>query len=168
MVSSRPVRTVAVILVRILGTATVLTGIANCTVYPSAPSDPAFDTDVLPIFEAHCTRCHGDGPDGGSLQSAAGTPDSNLLPVACFTLYGDNPDAGAGGCIVGANAEAPSIGVYTQSTAAGIQMPPPPAPSLNSYEQGVINAWVAESPPRKCSNSSNPDPALHCVSGSYP
>jgi hypothetical protein len=39
---------------------------AGCTVYPSTPSQPAFDTDVLPIFQSHCIRCHGAGPpDGG-------------------------------------------------------------------------------------------------------
>jgi hypothetical protein len=155
-------------LVRALGLAAAISGAAGCTLYPSAPAGPAYDTDVRPIFEAHCNRCHGDGPDGGSLNNAAGTQDTGLTPTGCFTQFGVNPDAGTGGCTTGANAQAPQISMYVHSTAVGIQMPPPPAPSLNSYELGVIDAWVAEPMPRKCSNSPNPDPALHCPSGSYP
>jgi hypothetical protein len=156
-------------LVRLVGFATAATWVgAGCTSYPSAPSDPAYDTDVLPIFEAHCNRCHGNGPDGGSLNVAAGTQDTAMgPPLACFTQYGLNPDAGVGSCTAGANSQAPAIGSYVHSTMVGMQMPPPPAAQLNSYELGVIDAWVAESP-RKCSNSPNPDPALHCPSGSYP
>jgi len=156
-------------LVRALGLAAAISGAAGCTLYPSAPSGPAFDTEVLPIFEAHCNRCHGNGPDGGSLNVAAGTQDSGLgPPLACFTQYGLNPDAGMGGCTDGANSQASVIDHYIRSTAVGTQMPPAPAPPLNSYELGVLDAWVAEPMPRKCSNSPNPDPALHCPSGSYP
>jgi mono/diheme cytochrome c family protein len=37
----------------------------------AVPAAPTYQTDVRPIFLAHCTRCHGDGTaDGGSLNNA--------------------------------------------------------------------------------------------------
>jgi hypothetical protein len=154
-------------LVRALGLAAAISGAAGCTLYPSAPSGPAYDTDVRPIFEAHCNRCHGDGPDGGSLNNAAGTQDTGSFPTACFTQFGANSDAGLGGCSLGAKSQSLVMSMYIHSTMVGTQMPPPPAPSLNSYELGVIDAWLAEMP-LKCSDSPNPDPALFCTAGSYP
>ncbi len=42
---------------------------ASCS--QAVPTAPAYDTEVRPIFLAHCTRCHGDGiADGGSLNNA--------------------------------------------------------------------------------------------------
>ena len=63
MAITRPIRS---LLVRGLVGALALGGV-GCSIYPAAPAEPAYDTDVLPIFQAHCTRCHGNGPDGGSL-----------------------------------------------------------------------------------------------------
>ena len=51
----------------------------GCSTYPAAPAQPAFDTDVLPIFQAHCTRCHDNNPDGGPLQP---TSTSGRTPPA--------------------------------------------------------------------------------------
>lgn len=152
-------------LVRALGLAVVLAG-AGCTLYPSPPAEPAYDTDVRPIFLAHCARCHGDGPDGGSLNTVAGSSKTGATPVSCLTQFGTSD---GGTCTTGANAEATNglLDSYVHGRTAGEQMPPAPAPPLNSYELGVIDAWVAESP-RKCSDSPNPDPALQCKPGSYP
>lgn len=149
-------------LVRVLGAATMLAGAAGCTAYPSAPTDPVYETDVRPIFLAHCARCHGDGPDGGGVRTIPGasTPPG-ALPLACFTQYGSSP-----ACHFGAVADVGSFEAYIGSNPS-IPMPPPPAPPLNSYEQAVILNWAAEATP-KCSNSPNPDPALFCIAGSYP
>ncbi|HVV49311.1 MAG TPA: hypothetical protein VHO06_06620 [Polyangia bacterium] len=167
-------------LVRTLGGAAALAlAGAGCTAYPSAPSEPAFDTDVRPIFLAHCTRCHGAGPDGGALNSATGSYDETTVgsitsvPSPCLQIFGvPSADAGApSGCSGGgANKFAAEIGsAIVADTPADFQMPPAPAPHLDDYEVKVIQAWVAEpTSSRKCSNSPNPDPALNCIAGSYP
>jgi hypothetical protein len=137
---------------------------AGCTIYPSTPSDPAFDTDVLPIFEAHCTRCHGAGPDGGALNTAS-IPGMGLMEASgpCLTQFGDNStlDPNGNGCLAGANTYATKIQAYIDPNFMS-RMPPPPAPVLDSWEMAVVNAWVAEKPKRTCSNSSQPAPALLC------
>ncbi len=148
------------------GSAAVLAlGAAGCTAYPSAPSDPAYDTDVRPIFLAHCARCHGNGPNGGSINIVPGASSQGYNPIACFTQYGTNNNANPdGGCFYGAEADHTVIGTYVHSSDPTIEMPPPPAPRLNSHELDVIDAWLAVVPP-KCSNSSNPDPAFFCPDG---
>jgi hypothetical protein len=149
MTITRPIKLLLVSLVGGLAVPLALGG-AGCTSYPSPPSKPAFDTDVLPIFEAHCTRCHGNGPDGGALNRAVAPnfpyPDGGPNPTAApfLTIFGSaaryalelpmylNPD-------------------YTQ------RMPPPPAPLLNDWELKVVLAW-SKNP--ICSNSSDPDPTI--------
>lgn len=144
-----------------------------CTSYPTPPAQPAFDTDVLPIFEAHCTRCHGSGPDGGSLKTVfvpgTGTGTGVVTATApCLTQFGNN--SSSYDCIAGAAAFATPtlLGQYIQP-GFELRMPPPPAPELTSYELDVINAWIAEADPANnvlpiCSRSSNPNPALLCTS----
>jgi hypothetical protein len=137
----------------------------GCTVYPSEPADPAFDTDVLPIFEAHCTRCHGSGPDGGSLKSVyvyvpgVGSGVVTTQPP-CLTQYGNNSNSA--GCVAGAASYASLIKTYIQPGAM-YRMPPPPAPELTPWEMEVVEAWATPKTPL-CSRSSNPDPALLCTS----
>jgi hypothetical protein len=136
----------------------------GCTAYPPGPAQPAFDTDVLPIFEAHCTRCHGAGPDGGALNTAY-IPGMGALGASgpCLTQYGNNlyPSTPYS-CIAGAAAYTDKIQMYIQPSFS-LRMPPPPAPELNTWEMDVVEAWLAENPPI-CSRSSNPDPALFCNS----
>lgn len=159
----RPIRA----FVGILGFAVAATWVAaGCTSYPSAPADPVYETDVRPIFLAHCTRCHGDGPDGGSRNTVPGSSKTGAVPLSCLTQYGAS-DGGA--CTQGANEQAANgkLDNYVHGKTPGELMPPAPSASLNSYELGVIDNWVAESPP-KCSDSSNPDPALLCTAGSFP
>jgi hypothetical protein len=153
----------------------------GCTVYPSSvPAEPAFDTDVRPIFLAHCTRCHGAGPDGGNLNPAAVpgvvyTDAGPPLPSDPFlTQYGDvcskptdRADGGApicslGRCRCGALTYA-SNGQIQKQIHSGL-MPPRPAPPLDDWEMKVIDAWAAQKKP-VCSNSPNPDPALFCDGG---
>jgi hypothetical protein len=169
MTITRPIR---LLLARGLAAALALGGV-GCVAYPSPPSQPAFDTDVLPIFQAHCTRCHGDGPDGGAFNAAsapgvtynaAGPP----MPIGPFlTQFGDTcsplADGTPGTCAN--NATCPRCGALVwvkqikQYIAPGYvqRMPPPPAPVLNDWEMKVVNAWTAHP---ICSNAADPDPTI--------
>ena len=166
MTINRPMRS-------LLAAALALVG-AGCTAYPSPPSQPAYDTDVQPILLAHCTRCHGNGPDGGALNHAgvpgvtynAAGPPRTLGPF--LTEFGDTctplSDGTPGTCTnnptgcsrCGAAYWAPNLSAYVDPDAT-IPMPPPPAPQLNDWELKVIHAWVAHP---ICSNSSRPDPTI--------
>ena len=171
-------------LTRLLRTA-LFVGLAawgvGCTAYPSDPSEPAFDTDVLPIFQAHCTRCHGAGPPDGGLNSKNLNPGSAVnydggRNCALLTSSIAAPDLTRyGPCVAvdgGAEACPPALGgaasyrtliqqdVHLKSSCS--QMPPPPAPALDDYELKVIDAWTTQMPLPICSHSSSPDPALLC------
>jgi hypothetical protein len=159
------------------GAAALALGAAGCTLAPATPSDPAFDTDVRPIFFAHCARCHGAGPDGGALNTTS-TPNwdggllctttpigPNLTTYCANDQYGNKvcpPDPGAG---AGFYATLKVDGIHDvlhASAGTCIEMPPPPAPSLDEWELAVVDAWLAEQPMPICSRSSNPDPSLLC------
>jgi hypothetical protein len=165
---------ISLLLARGLAAALALGGV-GCVAYPSPPSQPAFDTDVLPIFQAYCTRCHGNGPDGGALNSA-GVPGGDYrvagpTPVSgpSLTQYGETclplADGTPGTCMN--NARNCRCGAYDYALDGLIMadiapnstepMPPPPALPLNDWELKVVNAWVANP---VCSNSPNPDPAI--------
>ncbi|HEY6475451.1 MAG TPA: hypothetical protein VI456_02655 [Polyangia bacterium] len=152
----------------------------GCTVYPSStPSEPAFDTDVRPIFEAHCTRCHGAGPDGGTLNTFStpnydgglGCPTSATATGGPFLTTYCTPDAN-GVLLCAMNPKSKGAGFYALTgtihqvlhdlNGTCEQMPPPPAPALNDWELSVIDTWAAEQPQPTCSTSPNPDPDLLC------
>jgi hypothetical protein len=155
----------------------------GCTVYPAVPAQPAFDTDVLPIFEAHCTRCHGAGPNGGALNNAYIPGMGNLQAAApCLNQFGNNSNSYT--CPAGAASYATRGLIWKYIQPGYVQrMPPPPAPLLDPWEMEVIDAWISENAPCQtnadcaspqvctgnmvcmlCSRSSNPDPALLCNS----
>jgi hypothetical protein len=146
-------------------------GAASCSTYPAAPAQPAFDTDVLPIFQAHCTRCHDNNPDGGPRHSVY-RPDSEGGPVTAtnpgLSVYG--PCYASGSCYTNAAAFAvkqdgqPGLIYQTIHRAVNdtLLMPPPPSRRLNEFELNVIDNWLAETPMPICSHSANPDPALLC------
>jgi mono/diheme cytochrome c family protein len=162
------------------GAAALTLGAAGCTIAPAVPANPAFDTDVRPIFLAHCTRCHGAGPDGGTFNTAAvpnfdrgltcpSTTGPNLMVYCALDSYGNkvcppNPGAGAGfyATLKGSGLQT----VLHEASGTCLQMPPPPAPSLDEWELAVVDAWVAGASHNNgqavCSHSSNPDPALLC------
>jgi hypothetical protein len=134
----------------------------GCTSYPSAPADPVYDTDVRPIFLAHCTRCHGNGPDGGRLNIVPGAAQPGSTLVACFTQWGSNKSLSidGGGCFYGAYSDRTSFSQVIHSSDPKVQMPPPPAPRLNSYELDVFDNWIANK--WKCTDSPQPNPAYLC------
>jgi hypothetical protein len=142
-------------------------GAASCSTYPAAPAEPAYDTDVLPIFQAHCTRCHDNNLDGGGANHAVFRPGtdggSGAAGVPHFNVFGPcYPNDGgpllcdgvAGfGSLIQMRIHLPDTDVF--------RMPPPPSRRLDDWEMKVIDAWAAENPPI-CSKSANPDPALQC------
>jgi hypothetical protein len=166
MASTRPIKS---LLARAFAAALTL-GAASCSVYPAAPAGPAFDTDVLPIFEAHCTRCHDNNLDGGGASHEVFRPDASGGPVTAgaphLSVYGPCYPAPAGGpSVCYSNAAAYHTLIHTDIHRAEndpLRMPLPPARPLDDWEINVIDAWVAEQPLPICSNSAHPDPALLC------
>lgn len=165
MAITRPIRSR---LIRGLGAALVL-GVVGCSVYPSAPADPAYDTDVLPIFQAHCTRCHDNGLDGGAnniviVADAANGPQ--VVGPPALAQFGPCLIPDGGGvprCGIGAAEYATLIHTYIHYPDTNpLRMPPPPGPRLDDWEMNVIDAWTAQMPIPICSRSANPDPALLC------
>ena len=179
MTTTRPPRLLLVGPFGALVAALALGGV-GCVSYPSPPSQPAFDTDVLPIFQAHCTRCHGNGPDGGAFNVASVPgvvyPDGGgpNVPTGPFlTQFGDTCEPlsdGTPGTCANPNAVCSHCGALIWVTQIKqyidpgftLRMPPPPAPVLNDWELKVVNSWTAHP---ICSNSPDPDPTI-CPPGS--
>ena len=173
MTITRPIR---LLLARGLVAALAMGG-AGCVAYPSPPAQPAFDTDVGPIFLAHCARCHGEGPDGGAQNAAgvpgmtynaagAGPPPQPIGPYLTrfFDVCSPLPDGSRGTCQN--SADNCTCGAFTWASLIKLRvdgapnmpiMPPPPAPLLNEWELKVVDAWTKNP---ICSNSANPDPAI--------
>lgn len=150
---------------------------------PSAPASPAYVEDVLPIFKAHCTRCHGDGPDGGMLHDPLNpVPDGGPLTSDPVSLTGLNgfltQYVDSGDCTVDGAATNPSVchlGALSMATMPMfllserihgqlLPMPPPPAARLDSYELSVMDAWISHP---ICSRAQNPAPNV-CPPGVGP
>jgi hypothetical protein len=131
---------------------------------------------VLPIFEAHCTRCHDNNPDGGPLHEVF-RPDASGGPVTArppgLSVFGPCYPYNGGALACYSNAAAFAVSpqpgqpglIYTDIHRAEddvLRMPLPPARPLDDWEMNVIDAWAAEKPIPICSRSANPDPALLC------
>ncbi|HVT07249.1 MAG TPA: hypothetical protein VHO67_07315 [Polyangia bacterium] len=164
--------------------AVALFGLASCsTTVASAPSQPAFDSDVRPIFMAHCVRCHGAGdalnvPTNPTGPDAAVPANINVTMYRSYNLYLnqyalDNGQCGGGGdggtqsgCKYGALKWAGLIwSSLTAPASSATHMPPAPAPDLDDWEKDVIHNWTNEKPTPVCSNASDPDPTI-CPPGS--
>ena len=115
------------------------------------PAKPTFTVDVLPIFRAHCVRCHGAG---GTLN--VDPLGLEMAPPSTFLdQYDDKvdctPDAMGNvplTCVGGARYDAQdgAIHLYINAT-QGLRMPMQPSEPLDSWELAVVNNWVAEMPP---------------------
>jgi hypothetical protein len=142
-------------------------GAASCSTYPPAPAEPAYDTDVLPIFQAHCTRCHDNNLDGGGGNNAVYRPGVDADPVVAgaprLNAFGPcySYDGGAPLCYLPQYHASIETDIHRAEN--DIQrMPLPPARQLDSWEMNVIDTWLAEQPTPICSHSAHPDPALQC------
>lgn len=126
---------------------------------PPVPAEPAYDTDVRPIFMSHCIRCHGAGPDGGTINTAtqptgpdgAALASDNLSTTPYWlNVYKAPGKAGALACAMGGT-------LKTKIHGGVLPMPPPPAPLLDDWALKVLDAWIANP---ICSRSPTPDPTI--------
>lgn len=134
-------------LIRFIGVALTLgLGLGAC-----APADPpvhpSFATDILPVMEAHCTRCHGGN---GTLTADPGGTSSMALfrgaPLnGYFTQYEDKTGCPTAQC-AGAKTLAASIKVYVHNP-KDLRMPPPPSDPLSDWELKLIDNWAANPAP---------------------
>jgi hypothetical protein len=128
-----------------------LTAFALAGCESPVPAKPTFTADVLPIFRAHCVRCHGAG---GTLN--VDPLGLEMAPPSTFLdQYDDKvdctPDAMGNvplTCVGGARYDAQdgAIHLYINAT-QGLRMPMQPSEPLDSWELAVVNNWVAETPP---------------------
>lgn len=122
---------------------------AGCNLEPDAVAKPTYEADVRPIFMSRCIRCHGSPPLGDLTSSpASGSP----VPTVRFDVFGDtNCDTDGGtGCVHGAVYEAMQKNFtrfLVTNAGSALEMPPPPAPKLTSYQRDTILKWESESPP---------------------
>jgi len=120
----------------------------------------------MPIFRAHCTRCHDNNLDGGP-NHAAYRPAANggPLPAGAPALTAFGPcyptDGGAPLCYLPAWHTQIETDIHRAENDS-LRMPLPPSRPLDEWETSVIDAWLAEKPMPICSRSASPDPALLC------
>jgi hypothetical protein len=124
------------------------------------PASPSYAADVRPIFMSRCVRCHGSGPDGGTLRmaleptgpNAAALASDPTKPTTCYLDQyadsGDCPDAGGSTlvCHRGAYHCATMVnGIDVRVHGGGpikVSMPPPPSSGLDDWELKVVDAWT--------------------------
>jgi len=145
--------------------AVALLGLASCsTTVASAPSQPAYDSDVRPILMAHCARCHGAG-DAINVPTQPTGPDAAVQPgiannvstLKSTNLYfdryhGDGTKQGAYEARLLIPVTLPPKAKYP------LLMPPAPAPGLADWEVDVLNNWLGTGAP--CSLDPNPDQTI--------
>jgi hypothetical protein len=89
-----------------------------------APAPPAFEKDVLPVFQAKCLRCHGEYKRRGGL---------DLRNKAAILKGGEGGPALAPG-----SPEKSSLWIKI----AGGKMPPPGADPLTDAEKALVRSWI--------------------------
>jgi hypothetical protein len=138
--------------------AIVIGGAVSAACQPDVPFAPLFETDVKPVFMAHCVRCHGAGdmlrgepyvnPATGqpTLDPSTGMP-LRRLPMYCYLdrydSVGDCPNGadcvmGARDCVGLLETRFPPMGGVPET----YRMPPPPSEPLNEWEQEVLRRWL--------------------------
>ena len=136
-------------------------GACHSTSDPGLPEMPSYATDVAPIFNANCVRCHGAGGTLNAAPNPDGSPNTVGMPVTCYlSMYDD-----AGDCTVGDGGIISSTckrGAHFCGTASGDPpnslvsyytliltqdeggMPPPPWPALGAREKELIRRWTLD------------------------
>jgi hypothetical protein len=111
----------------------LLVGAAGCG--NDAPLFPSYATDVKPILDAHCIRCHGaggtDNLDPDMPPIAANNNAKMPNPGEDFRTY-----AGA----------VKSAGLF-KTTIDTWPMPPPPSTALTPYERDTLVTWGSAAVP---------------------
>src|ERR1041384_6115557 len=84
----------------------ILSTLAGCDgeKEPPIPEMPTYATDVRPILEAHCTRCHNETLSGAINPMTGGLDRPSLCHLNRFESTGDGSAAGiaSGACSLGA------------------------------------------------------------------
>ncbi len=115
------------------------------------PVKPSFATDVLPVMEAHCTRCHGDN---GSLNPDPQVinPTFRTAPTdGYFTQYDDKTGCptlrapGPAGCQGAKALGLTTMKVYIHTDA--LRMPPRPSDPLSEWDLKLLDNWIAAGAP---------------------
>lgn len=123
---------------------------------PPIPEMPSFATDVRPILEKHCTRCHNETLSGDTNPMTGGLDRPSLCHLNRFESTGDCSDTGisTGACSLGAEycgtktGDPPSSYISTFVSIAQDEggMPPPPAAPLSAREKEIILRWTSADP----------------------
>jgi len=105
----------------------------------SAPDEPSWQVDVMPLFAANCVRCHAYPFRGGGTRSD-GTPRTSALRLDSF----DDTELADGNVASGAAKSVQAIFRHTHGIALlpGQRVMPPDRP-LDDYELEVIRNWAA-------------------------
>jgi hypothetical protein len=119
------------------------------------PGQPTYTTDLKPLFEAHCVRCHSaDGVDGGTGQDPRSILPTDQ-PVSHLDSYADVGDCSLDGaatatvpCVRGAYFEATlgPMSAYLHMTSS-LRMPLAPSEPLTSWELSLVDKWIANGAP---------------------
>ncbi len=129
----------------VIAVATAAMG-AGCNLEPSAVSKPTYEADVRPIFMSRCIRCHGSP----GLSDQGPQPSPTAPGTVRFDVFADTncaTDAGGAACVHGAAYEAMTGKFSTflvMYAGTPLEMPPPPAPGLTSYQRDTILVWENE------------------------
>jgi hypothetical protein len=103
------------------------------------PVRPSYKTDIAPLMEAHCVRCHGAGgtlnadPDMSPSFPFKGAPTNGY-----FTQLAD-PGAGKYGALHYTGTLTP----YMKMFLVDIGMPPPPSDRLDNRDIDMLLDWCA-------------------------
>lgn len=101
----------------------------------TAPADPVFTRDILPIFRKSCSECHGGQKPKGDL---------SVETVASLLKGGQSGEA----AVVPGRPEASPLIRMVQDQVEDLEMPPLPKrakyPALTQDEIAKLRAWVAQ------------------------
>ena len=118
------------------------------------PVSPSYATDVKPILDANCVRCHGQGGQLNVDPALTGMlkgkkPASAYLdkledPAGCVEAQKKNPNTPC----TGALPNAALLSAYL-TIDAYLRMPPVPSEALSDRDIGILKRWAAETPAPK-------------------
>ena len=114
--------------------AAALAGV-GCNLEPGVPGQPSYETDVKPILEARCIRCHGFPQLGGAPMTSR------------FDVF-ECPAPDQTACAAGAKDKALLMPDRIASDQHALfHMPPAPAAPLSPYQIDTITKWATGSVP---------------------
>ncbi|HEX3697917.1 MAG TPA: hypothetical protein VH374_21265 [Polyangia bacterium] len=110
------------------------------------PADPSFKTDVLPLMQGHCVRCHGANNTLNADPLSQAKPTAyNVAPETGFFDHYEDRMMGEGGCSMprctGAASSVLQIQLFIHA-ASTTRMPPLPAEGLSEWELKLLDNWT--------------------------